>query len=345
MSLPVGPGGTGGSPSSLWRRLPAPLRWLLHATALLFVLALGTFALADWAPGDFLSEMRLDGSLSQETLDHLRSRYGLDAPWPVRFGRWLGSVARGEMGWSFGHNMAVGPLVWPRLLNTLTLGAVALVACWALALALGTAAARRAGGWLDRLVVGSSSLPLAIPELVVALGALLLAVETGWFPTGGTVSYDHESLGFWARLGDRLHHLALPAAVLVVSTLPALVRHVRSAMVGALATPPVQAARGHGVPESRILLRYALPLAAHPLVSLLGLTLAQMLSGSVLIEVVMSWPGIGALLLDAVLARDLHVVASVVLLAAVCMLLGNGLADALLWWLDPRLRDGVTEEA
>lgn len=319
--------------------LPRPLLTRgAQGLALLCLLVLGTFVLTEWAPGDFLSEMRFEGSLSAETEEALRQRYGLDDPWPKRFGRWLLSLARGEMGWSFSHNMPVGPLLWPRAINTLILAVSAMALAWGLALPLGMAMARWRGGWVDRLGLGGSALPMAVPEVLLALAALLLAVRSGWFPTGGTQSLDYDSLGGSARLLDRLHHLCLPTLVLAAGSFPALLRHVRSAARSALGSPFVVVARGHGVGEGRLLLAYVLPAAANPLISLFGLSLGRLLSGSLVVEVVLSWPGVGTLLLDAVMARDLHVVLAVVLLSGMALVMGNLLADLGLFLLDPRLR-------
>lgn len=314
------------------------IRRLGQGLLLLVLLVLGTFALVEWAPGDALSALRFEEGLSDETAQALRERYGLDDPWPERLGHWVLSLVRGEMGWSFAHHMAVGPLLWPRLTNTLWLAGSALLVAWGLALPLGVAMARWRGGWVDRLGLGGSALPMAVPEVILGLAALFLAARTGWFPTGGTQSLDSASLGWGARLVDRLHHLALPTLVLAAGSLPGLLRHIRSATAAALAAPFVAVARGHGVGEARLLVAYVLPAAANPLISLFGLSLGRLLSGSLVVEVILAWPGVGSLLLDAVLARDLHVVLAVVLISGLGLWLGNGLADLALWILDPRLR-------
>jgi peptide/nickel transport system permease protein len=165
-----------------------------------------------------------------------------------------------------------------------------------------------------------------------------LAVRTGWFPAGGMVSLGHEQMGWGARAADLARHLALPATALVAGILPVLVRHVRAAVADALEAPFVRAARAHGLSESRVLFRHALPAAANPLVSLLGLSLAGLLSLSLLVEVVMGWPGLGPLMLEAILARDLHLVVGPVLVTTVFLLLGNLAGDVLLLAVDPRIR-------
>jgi len=166
----------------------------------------------------------------------------------------------------------------------------------------------------------------------------LLAVRTGWFPVGGMVSTGFDSFGFWSKLKDIAVHFALPAFGLAVVTLPVLVRHIRSAMIEALDSPFIRAARGHGIPRTRLLFRYALPIASNPLISLLGFSVATMLSASVIVEVIMSWPGLGPLMVQAILSRDVYVVVGVVMLSSVFLVAGNLLADVLLFVSDPRIR-------
>ena len=317
------------------------IRRLGHGLCLLLALAAGTLLLGRLVPGDHLAEQRLGSALTADEEQNLRRQDGLDDPWHERLARDAGSWLRGEMGRSLSHRVPVRDLVVPRLGQTLLLAGGALVLSWGLALPLGLAMARRPRSLGGRAILAGTSLPLSIPELLIALGALYLAASTGWFPTGGASSLGGSGLDPWSRLLDRLHHLALPLLVLTLGALPSLVRHVRGALLEALGAPFVEVARGHGLGEATVLWRYALPAAASPLVALFGLSVARLLSGSMLVEVVFGWPGLGPLMLDALFARDLPVVQAVVLLGGVLLLLGNLLADLLVWWLDPRQRDAL----
>lgn len=305
---------------------------------LLATISVFTFLLAELAPGDYLSEMRLDPRISPETLAAHRARFGLDDPLPVRYLAWLRSMASGELGYSFARDMPVGPLLWPRVRNTLLLTVLATALAWGLAVPIGAWAAASRGGFVDRATTAASALLLATPEVLLGLAALLVAVRTGAFPVGGMASHGSESLPFPNRVLDVAWHLLLPVTVLVLASLPALLRHVRSAVSEALEAPFVQAARGLGIPRRRLLFHHALPAAAHPLISLFGLSVAGLLSGAFLIEMILSWPGLGPLLLESVLARDLHVVVAAILLSATLLIAGNLLADAGLYLLDPRIR-------
>ena len=311
---------------------------LISSLLLMVAISIFTFLLADLAPGDYLSEMQLNPRISPETIAALRARYGLDDPLPVRYLSWLRSIASGELGYSFARDMPVGPLIWPRARNTLLLTVLATALAWMIAIPLGAWAAARPAGWLDRSTTGVSTLLIATPEVLLGLAGLLIAVRTGWFPVGGMSSPGSDDLAFGARVGDLAWHFVLPVTVLVLSSLPVLLRHVRSAMVEALDAPFVHAARSYGIGRRRLLFHYALPAAANPLISLFGLSIAGLLSGSFLIEVIMSWPGLGPLLLASVLARDLHVVVAAILLSGALLIAGNLLADLLLYAVDPRIR-------
>jgi peptide/nickel transport system permease protein len=209
---------------------------------------------------------------------------------------------------------------------------------WLVAVPLGVWWASRRGRPAAQALGGVTALMLAVPDLVVAFGLLLLAVRTGWFPAGGMTSTGGETAGAAARVKDVAFHLALPAAALVIGMLPVLLRHVRAAVAEALDAPFARAARAHGIPEGRVLFRHVLPAAANPLISLFGLSLAGLLSLSLLVEVVMSWPGLGPLLLEAILARDFDLVLGPVLVSTLFLVGGNLLADVLLLAADPRIR-------
>src|SRR5258708_7231979 len=297
-----------------------------------------SFALVELAPGDIFEEMRVNPQISAETIAGLRKQYGLGKPLPVRYARWVQSVAKGELGFSFSYNSPVGPLLGVRARNTLLLTLTATGVAWFLAIPLGVWAASKPQSWLDHFISGSTSVLLAVPEILLALGLLLLAVRTGLLPAGGMVSPGFAEFGFLQKVQDLMRHLLLPVLVLVLGMLPVLVRHVRAAMSEVLESPFIRALRGYGVHRQRLLFRHALRAAANPLVSLFGLSVASLLSGSLLVEVILGWPGIGPIFLEAILARDLHLLIGAIMISTVFLLAGNFLADALLLVLDPRIR-------
>jgi peptide/nickel transport system permease protein len=299
-----------------------------------------TFLLADLAPGGFLSQMRLDPRMTEETAATLKARYGLDRPLLARYGTWVRSALRAELGHSFLYHQPVAPLVLPRARNTLVLTALATLLTWLLALPLGAWSAYRPESWVDRLGLAGTGVLQALPPLLLGLAGLLVAVRTGLFPTGGMTSPGFENLSFGGRMTDLARHLFLPTLVLALAGLPVLLRHTRSAVFESLASPALDTARAAGIGGFRLLWRHALPAAANPLISLFGFSVATLLSGSLVLEVIFSWPGLGPLMLEAVSARDLHVVTAVVVLSCIFLIVGNLVADLLLLAADPRLRDG-----
>jgi peptide/nickel transport system permease protein len=317
-------------------------RRLLHGGFLLFGASILTFLFSALVPGNYFDEMLLNPQISPETVASLRAQYELDRPMPVRYARWIRSLAHGEMGFSFAYNTPVAPLLWIRARNTLLLTLTATLIAWALALPLGIWSAATLGRLPDRVLSWTTATFLVLPDLVIAIGLLAFAVRSGWFPVGGLVSVGYESLSMPQKLRDVVMHMTLPVAALVLSALPMLVRHVRAAMAEVLDAPFLRAAEGLGIPRRRLLYRHALRAAANPLIALLGFSLGALLSGSLIVEVAMSWPGLGPLLLEAILARDLYVVIGGVLLSTIFLVGGNFLADILLYWADPRIRSEAT---
>ena len=317
------------------------LRRLRHALFLLVGVSILAFLFTTLAPGNYFDEMRLNPQISTETLAALRAQYQLDKPLALRYASWINSVLHGQMGFSFAYNGPVAPLLFVRARNTLLLTITATLIAWVIALPLGVWSAERFGRLPDRLLSWATAGLLVIPDLALALGLLVLAVRTGWFPTGGMTSLDFQSLSFGGKVRDLVLHMTLPVATLVFSALPLLLRHVRAAVAEVLDAPFVLAAKGHGIPRRTLLYRYALRAAANPLISLFGFSVGALLSGSLLVEVVMSWPGLGPLLLESILSRDLYVVIGGVLLSTLFLVGGNFLADILLYWADPRIRTEI----
>jgi peptide/nickel transport system permease protein len=313
---------------------------LLHSVFLLVGVSCLSFLFLQLAPGNFFEEMRLNPQISPQTVAQLYRHYGMDRPLPERYLSWLESVAKGEWGISFAYNAPVAPLIRARSRNTLLLTGTAMLLSWMIALPAGvlSAAGRRRHPWLDHSASFATTLLLVIPDLLLALGILWLAIRTRWFYAGGMFSPNSADATALSRVKDLVLHLIAPVIVLVMGSLPLLFSHVRSAMTDALNSPYIRAVEGHGITRARILFRHALPAAAAPLVSLFGLSLGSLLSASLLIEVVMNWPGLGPLLLEAIMSRDVYVVIGAVMFSAMFLIGGMLLADVLLFFVDPRIR-------
>ena len=314
------------------------LRRIAHAAFLLVGVSVLAFLFSTLAPGNYFDDMRLNPQISAERLNALRAEYQVDRPMVMRYARWARALLHGDLGFSFAYNTPVAPLLWTRARNTLLLTGTAMVLVWMLAVPLGVWSAERLGRPADVALSWATGVLLIVPDLALALGLLVLAVRSGWLPTGGMVSVGFEGFSAAHKIEDVASHMVLPVIVLVASALPVLLRHVRGAVAEALEAPFLRAATAHGISRMRLLYRYALPAAAHPLIALFGFSLGTLLSGSLLVEVVMSWPGLGPFLLEAILARDLYVVIGGVLLSTLFLVAGNFVADLLLYWADPRIR-------
>jgi len=293
------------------------LRRFAHIAFLLAGISALSFALLELAPGDFLGEAKLNPQLSAQTIAALREQYGLNKSLLQKYIYWLGSVAKGDFGVSFAYNLPVSTLLWPRMLKTLELTVSSLTLSWLIAVPLGVWSAANRRGWLDRVVSFAVSALLAIPDLVLACIALLVAVRSGIFHSGDPV---------------------LPVTVLVLGALPILVRHTRAALLSVSAEPFARAALANGIHGFELWFRWLLPAAANPLASLFGLSVAGLISSSLLVETILGWPGLGPLFLEAIGARDFYLVIGPVILSAAFLAGGTLLGDILLYMVDPRIR-------
>lgn len=313
---------------------------LSQSAILLVVVSLLSFVFLQSSPGDYFQELRLNPQISQRTVDRMRAHYEWDKPLLVRYGHWLASAARGEFGISFAYGTPVGPLLWDRARNTLLLTVIATVLSWILALILGVTCAIAPGNAFDRCCSACNSFLLAVPELLLCLALLAVAVRTGWFPSGGLMSVraSDQPATYYQKTRDIASHLVLPVTALVLGILPVLLLHVRNSILKVQHQPFIRAANGHGISHFTIVFRYALPVASNALISLFGLSIGSLLSISLVTEVITSWPGLGPLLLQAALARDVYVVIGAVTVSAGLLLCGVALGDVLLYASDPRIR-------
>jgi peptide/nickel transport system permease protein len=318
-------------------------RRLIRAAFLLVGVSILCFLFTEMAPGNFFDEMRLNPQISPETISSLRARYGLDQPLVVRYGRWLRSALHADFGYSIAYNAPVAPLLWSRAKNTLLLATTGMLLTWLISIPLGVWAAARSGRMLDKGVRVASSLLVSIPEVVIAVALLAIVVRWRVLPVGGMTSMDNEGLSQWARLQEIASRILLPTIILTLGESAIIVRHLRASVLEVLDTPFVQAARGLGIGRTRLLFRHVLPVAASPAISLLGFSLAGLLSGSLLVEVICGWPGLGPLILDATLSRDFYLVIGGIMLSALFMVGGNLVADIMLLACDPRIRTGAVD--
>jgi len=315
----------------LWRTGQALVTFLL-ATSLLFVIM-------RLSPGDPLARLESDRPLTPEAVATLRARYGLDQPIARQFAGFVAGVTRGELGSSIERGRPVTALLAERLPATILLGGTALVVNFTFGIWLGAWQAGRRGTRTDRWVTTLSLAAYATPSFWLAL---VLAWGFGTELRLLPVAFLHDPLlpadaGWITRALDGLRHLVLPAATLSIVTLGATARYQRAAMLEALSQPFIRTARAKGLPDAAVHWRHAWPNALAPMLALFGLWLPILVAGSVFVEQVFAWPGVGTLATEAILARDYPVIMGVAVLVAGTVILGNLLADALHRLVDPRL--------
>ena len=311
---------------------------LAAALAIVFTVVTLVFFAIHLAPGTPLLPSG-DRPLDPTVEAGLRARFGLDRPLGVQYVSYLGAVARGDLGESFSQQRPVALALEEAIPNTVVLAATALAIDLLLGLAVGAVQAAYARRRLDTLLTHTTLFVYSLPTFWLGL-VLLLVFGQGlhWFPVGGVVDpVLYQALSPAGRLLDRLRHLALPALTLGLVGAAGTARFQRAALLEALSQGFVKAARAKGLSESRVLLAHALRNALLPTITLMGLALPFLLTGSGVIETVFAWPGMGKLAADAVLSRDYPVVTATTLAATVLVVGGSLLADILYAAADPRV--------
>jgi peptide/nickel transport system permease protein len=297
-----------------------------------------TFALLRLAPGDPAARL-LGPSATPVQLAAARHALELDRPLPAQYASWIARVARGDWGTSIATGRPVRVVLaaaWPA---TAQLIGLSLLLSYVLGLVVGAVQAARRGSRLDTALSVASVTLFALPGYW--LGLMFIMVFTYWarlLPAFGAAGLDAELLHGWARVSDRLRHLALPLATLTLIGIGGASRFVRGAMSDVAGLPFITAARAKGVSPRRVVVHHILRNAMIPVLVLLGLSLPALFSGAVFVEAVFAWPGVGRVLVEAVQARDYPVVMAATTVSAMLVVLGNLLADALAALADPRIR-------
>ena len=321
------------------------IRYILRRLLLLGPLLLGitfiSWAAIQLAPGsgDYFQSLVLQyPQISPSTIAALRAQFGMDQPPWIQYLRWLWSILHLNFGLSFAYNVPVSWLIGSRALNTLLLSVTSLVAAWAIAIPLGIYSAVHQYSVTDGLLSTAAFVAISVPSFFSALLLLYAAYWTHLLPLQGLTSVNYDSLSWWGKVLDVCWHLVLPTVALGVFSVGGLMRYMRTNLLDVLRQEYVQTARAKGVSERRVIFRHAVRNAINPLVTLFGFELGGLLSGAAFVENVLGYPGLGRLILEAVLKKDVFVVMGSLLLGSVLLILGNLTADILLAYVDPRIR-------
>jgi peptide/nickel transport system permease protein len=306
-------------------------RRLLATIPVMTIVAIFVFLLLRLTSGDPAAIIAGDNATSEQVAQ-IRTRLGLDRPIPQQFVLWLGQILRGDLGESFFFKKKVTELILDRVEPTLALAVCTIVLAVLLAVPLGTAAAYRQGTWIDGLVMGVSVLGVSVPVFVIGYALIyVFAIGLAWLPVQG---YQRLADGF----GGFIERLVLPSFTLAVIYVALIARITRASVLEVLNTDYVRTARAKGLADVTVLLRHVLRNASIPIVTVIGLGIALLIGGVVVTESVYSIPGLGRLVVDAVLARDYPTIQAVVLVFSVVSVVINLLVDLTYTVLDPRIR-------
>jgi peptide/nickel transport system permease protein len=319
------------------------LRFLARRAAqgvtLVFLVATISFALIHAAPGDPYSAMVHDPRATAQARAAWLARQGFDRPVPEQYARYLANIARGDLGYSVAFHRPVSDVIADAVPNTLLLMSVSLVASFLLGVALGVVQARRSGSVVDRAIGGATIAIASLPDFWLAIALMLVfSYRLSLFPTAGMIDVSsHDFLPFIERVKDRLVHLVLPVASLVLLAAASIARFQRAALLDVLPEDFLRTARAKGLGERGVVLRHALRNALSPVITLIGLAFPTLLGGAVFVETVYAWPGMGYIAVQAVAMRDYQLVMATAVIGSVLVVVGSLIADVLHAVADPRV--------
>ena len=310
---------------------------ILQTIPLLIVVSVISFFIIRLSPVDPLAELKLNPSISPETVEREKERLGLDKPIIVQYGKWAISFVKGDLGVT-SNGEKVSNKLKERIPYTLLLTSIVILLTWLVGVPLGIISAVNWKTPFDRILTVLTSIGMAIPSFFFAVLLLMFAVKTGWFPIGGLTSPNFAEMSWGRKFFDIAYHLVLPVTVLFTISLASLQRQMRANMLDVLDSDYVKFARAKGLSEFKVVYKHALRNAINPMITLLGFEFAGLLSGAALTEYVFNYPGLGTLILEAVMKSDINLVMASLMMGAVMLVVGNLIADILLILTDPRIR-------
>lgn len=308
----------------------------------LFFVTIVSFAVIQLQPGSFTDRYLEDPRMSRETVARINAQLGLDRPAYEQYLRWVwGIVSRGDFGYSFFANRPVSSLIGERLLWTVVVAGVTMLFSWLVAIPLGIYTAVNRNGFTDALASFVGYIGLAVPDFLVALLLVALVLNFGGTQVGGLFSPRYIGAP-WdvGKFLDLLNHLWIPVLAIGTAGIAVLMRQMRANLLDVLHADFVRTARAKGLREGRVVNRHAVRNAINPLISIAGLSLPELLNGTIITAIVLNLPTIGPLLYDSLLAKDQYVAMTLLLFSSLLLMIGNLLADIALAWADPRIRYG-----
>lgn len=321
------------------------IRRLLYMIPTLLAVSIVAFAIIQLPPGDYLTTLMADwasqgGAVEAGTLDALRDRFGLDQPMYMQYWKWISSiVTQGDFGVSFEHNKPVSEIIWGRLGYTFLISCLTLLFIWTMAIPIGIYSAVKQYSLGDYVVTFLGFIGLAIPSFLLALLLMYLTVVVLGYSVGGLFSMEFADAPWSvAKFLDFLAHVWMPILVVGMAGLASLIRVLRANLLDELHKPYVVTARAKGLPEWRLILKYPVRIALNPLISTIGWVLPALVSGEIIVSVVLSLPTSGPILLRSLMAQDMYLAGSIILMVSTMTIIGTLISDILLALVDPRIR-------
>jgi peptide/nickel transport system permease protein len=320
------------------------VRRLALAVVTIIAISILSFIIIQLPPGDFvttyIATMSAGGAtVSEAEVEALREQYGLNQPMIVQYLKWAGQMLRGNFGMAMEWNRPVKDVIGDRLALTVVVSLAAVVFTWAVALPIGIYSAVKRYSIGDYIFTFIGFIGLAIPGFMLALIVMYVGFRYFNANIGGLFSPDMADAPWsWAKFKDMLAHLPIPAVVLGLSGTAQMIRIMRSNLLDELRKPYVMTARARGLPETRVILKYPVRVALNPFISTIGYLLPYIVSGSIIVSLVLSLPTVGPLLLKALIAQDMFLAGTIILLLGVMTVIGTFISDLLLMWVDPRIR-------
>jgi len=325
------------------------LRRLFIAIGTVWVISVVSFAIIQLPPGDFvdayIARLSASGSaVSLEEAQTLRKLYGLDRPIYVQYAKWVGRVAEGNFGDSMEWMRPVTEVIGDRLWLTMIVSVAAIVLTYGIALPIGVYSAVRQYSIGDHIFTFFGFIGIAVPNFLLALILMYFSFKLFDANVGGLFSAENQLAPWsWAKLVDMLKHLPLPAVVLAVGGTAQLIRIMRANLLDELRKPYVVTARAKGLTEMRVIMKYPVRAALNPFASSVAYLFPYVVSGSIIVSLVLSLPTVGPLLLTSLIAQDMFLAGTIVLMLGVMTVIGTFLSDLVLMWIDPRIRFQVEE--
>ena len=317
----------------MWKTV---LRRVLIMIPQVIILSILIFFLAKMMPGDPFSG-QINPNTDPKQLEALKRAAGLYDPIPVQYGRWVGNLFKGDLGTSYIQHVPVTSLIADRAVNTFWLALLTTTISYGISIPLGITAGRHQDEWQDQAVQIFNYVTFAVPPFVFyILGIWLFGFTLGWFPISGSVS--PSASGFWGTLGSQIYHIILPACLVALITTTSIVQYLRTGIVDNKVEDYVRTAHSKGVPENVVFRKHILRNSLLPIASSFGTTITGLLSGSMIVESVFSYPGMGKLFLDSIGQRDYTTLTALILIFGILTLLGNLLSDIIMSIVDPRIR-------